>query len=89
LDILTPEQKKAHAEAIKAAKEAGKKGKDLLEAAASVQFTDEQKTQQAENTKQRYALVRELNKRVMTVLSAEQKGQLKKRAAEVKKKTDR
>ena len=49
---MTPEQKKARAEALKAAVAAGKKGKELSQAISSaVTLTAEQKTKMAEAPK--------------------------------------
>jgi gas vesicle protein len=86
-DVLTPEQKKAQAEAVKAAKEAGKKGKEIDAAiAAVVTLTDEQKAQRAEIKKEMGGLEKELRGKLMDVLTDEQKEQIKKKAAEGKKK---
>ena len=79
LDVKTPEQKKAIAEAAKEAKAAGKKGKELHQAIeAAVTLTEAQKTQLAEAKKTMGALEKELRQKVMSVLTPEQKDQLKK-----------
>jgi len=78
-DILTPEQKKARAEATKKAQEAGKKGKDLWQAVdAAVVLTDEQKPKMSEAKKEVDSLGKELHDKVMSVLTEEQRAKLKK-----------
>ena len=87
MDVTTPEQKKACAEATKEAKAAGKKGKELAEAGkAAVTLTDDQKTQLADAKKEMKALEKELRAKVMDVLTPEQKEQVKK-AHHAKKKS--
>ena len=79
MDVKTPEQKKAAAEAAKEAKAAGKKGKELHQAIeAAVKLTDAQKTQLACAKKEMGTLEKDLCKKVMAVLTPEQKEQLKK-----------
>ena len=79
LDVKTPEQKKAIAEAAKEAKAAGKKGKELHQAIeAAVKLTDAQKTQLACAKKEIGTLEKDLCKKVMAVLTPEQKQELKK-----------
>jgi len=86
-DVLTPEQKKARDEAFKAAKAAGKTGKELKEAAeAAVKLSDEQKARLKEARAAVTDLQKELDKRVMSLLTADQKEQLKKKAQEARKK---
>jgi len=86
-DVLTPEQKKAQAQAIKEAREAGKKGVELREAgAAAVKLTDEQKAKMAEVRKLLMPLEKELREKAMAFFTDEQKEQIKKKAAEAKKK---
>ncbi len=76
--IVTDEQKKARAEAMKAAKEAGKKGKELREAVdAAVQLTDEQKAKMAEVKKAMGPLQREIREKFMALLTPEQKEVIK------------
>jgi Spy/CpxP family protein refolding chaperone len=77
--ILTPEQRKAEAEAAKAARAEGKKGKDLMQAVQNaVKPSDEQKAKLAEVQKERAALEKGLREKAIGVLTAEQKAQLKK-----------
>jgi Spy/CpxP family protein refolding chaperone len=95
--IVTDEQRKARMQAIKGAKEAGKKGKELRKAVeAAVQLTDEQKAQMAEVKKAMGPLQREIREKFMALLTPEQKEAIKekmkkarpegkKRAAEGKK----
>ena len=80
--ILTDEQKKAREEAVKAAKDAGKKGPEVWEAAkAAVKLTDEQKAKMAENRKAAEALHSQFREKLMDILTTEQKEQLKKEMA--------
>jgi Spy/CpxP family protein refolding chaperone len=86
-EVLTPEQQKAQSEAVKAAKEAGKKGRELYEAgAAAAKPTDEQKAKQIEVRKEMVPLDKELQEKVLAVLTAEQKQQVEKKLAAGKKK---
>ena len=76
-DVLTPEQKKARDDAQKAAKAAGKKGQDLKAAVAdAVKLTDDQKKQGEEARNQRTALEKEMHKKVVDLLTPEQKCRL-------------
>ena len=68
-DVLTPEQKKAQAEARNAAKAAGKTGKEAHDdVAAAVKVTDEQKAKQGEARKEMGGLEKCLREKVMAVL---------------------
>ena len=90
MDVLTPEQKKAKAEAAKKAKEAGKKGKEAREAVdAAVNITDQQKADMAEAKKEMGAIGKELKEKVMAVLTDEQKQRLKKPKADKKPRADK
>jgi Spy/CpxP family protein refolding chaperone len=83
--ILTPEQKTARQEAVKAAKEAGKKGPEVRkEVEAAVKLTNEQKAKQAETRKAMKALHKEIHDKVMSILTPEQKAQLDQRNEEHK-----
>ena len=85
-DILTDEQKKARAEAHKAAKEAGKKGKEIRAAVKdAVKLTDEQKAKFAELRKEMQALGKEMREKRMEILTPEQKEILKKKFEQRKK----
>ncbi|MGA2067100.1 MAG: hypothetical protein ABSG86_19130 [Thermoguttaceae bacterium] len=76
-DVLTPEQKKAKEDAVKAAKAAGKKGKDVRQAAdEAVKLTDTQKASQKEAKKQLKALQKELHEKLLAVLTPEQQAQV-------------
>jgi Spy/CpxP family protein refolding chaperone len=78
-NVRTPEQNKAAAAAVKEAKAAGKTGKELHQAVdAAVTLTDEQKTKLADAKKGMQALDKELHQKVFSVLTPEQKEQLKK-----------
>jgi Spy/CpxP family protein refolding chaperone len=77
--ILTDDQKKARAEAMKEAKAAGKKGRELFEAVqAAVKLTDEQKTKMKEVGKEAAALGKEVLGKAKEVLTADQQDILKK-----------
>jgi hypothetical protein len=79
-DVRTPEQKKAEANAMKAAQAAGKKGKEWFQAvAAAVKLTDAQKAQQVEAQKNMHALEKDLREKVTATLTADQREQLKKK----------
>jgi hypothetical protein len=85
LDVMTPAQKKAAAEARKEAKAAGKTGKEIHQAVdAAVKLTAEQKTKMADAHKKVGCLNKEIKQKVMALLTPEQKDQLKK-AAKAKK----
>jgi Spy/CpxP family protein refolding chaperone len=76
--ILTEEQKAAKAEAEKAAKEAGKTGKDLREAVeGAVTLTDAQKAKMAEVKKQMADLEAKVREKLMPVLTPEQQEAVK------------
>ncbi len=78
--ILSPEQKKAQAEARKAATEAGKKGKELQEAVkAAMKLTDVQKKQLAELAKVTAPLNKTIREKVLALLTDEQKAKIPKR----------
>ena len=76
--IITADQKKARAAALKEAKAAGKKGKELREAAeAAFNVNEEQKTKLAECKKAMGALQKEVRAGLADILTDEQKAQLK------------
>jgi hypothetical protein len=81
--ILTADQKKARDEAVKAAKAAGKTGQELFEAGrAAMKLTDDQKAKLAEVRKEVMALAKEVREKVVSsVLTADQKEQVKERRA--------
>ncbi|MCE9528423.1 MAG: hypothetical protein K8R36_20460 [Planctomycetales bacterium] len=71
---LTDEQRKARAEANKAAKAAGKKGKEANdEALAAMKLTDDQKKAFNEATKAQQEASQALNKAISEVLTPEQR----------------
>jgi hypothetical protein len=75
--VLTDEQKKARSAAQKAAKDAGKKGKEAQdEVNAALKLTDEQKTKLEEAQKALAAANADLNKALGEVLSDEQKAKV-------------
>ena len=77
--ILTAEQKKARDEAVKAAIAAGKKGKEIFDAAgAAMKLTDDQKTKMADAWKQAGALFKEFGEKFRAFLTPEQKEKLDK-----------
>ncbi len=78
-EILTPEQRRARAEAAKEAKAAGKKGKEAMQAIdEAMKLTDEQKEKIAQARKAMAALQKEIRGKVMEVLTEEQRENLTK-----------
>ena len=78
-DVLTPDQKNTCKDAEKAAKAAGKTGKEIHQAGeAAVTLTEEQKTKKADAQKELKSLEKELRGKVQDVLTPEQRDQLKK-----------
>lgn len=76
--ILTDEQKKARQEAMKAAKAAGKKGKEAkADVDAAVKLTDDQKKQQEEVAKETKELTGKIHDSIASFLTEEQKTHLK------------
>jgi Spy/CpxP family protein refolding chaperone len=77
--VTTAEQKKARDEAMKAAKAAGKKGREVFEAGtAALKLTDEQKAKTAECFKAMGELNKEIRDKVTKLLTPEQQEVLKK-----------
>ena len=84
--ILTDEQKKARAEAMKAVRESGKKWQEARKAVEdAVKLTDEQKAKMADVQKEMGELRKETHEKVMAILTPEQQEQLKKKMAEGRK----
>ena len=76
--IITADQKKARAEAMKKAKADGKKGKELRAAVnAALAITADQKTKQAETKKAMAALNKQIKTQFAALLTDEQKAKLK------------
>lgn len=77
-DVLTEEQQTAAKEAAKAAKEADKKGRAFFVAVeASITLTDEQTEQMNEIGEELTTLQREVTRKVLGVLTDEQRKQLR------------
>ncbi len=77
-DVLTEEQKSAGEEAMKEAKESGKKGRELFQAIeASLKLTDEQKEKMDKLAPEVRALQREMMKEIRGILTPEQQERLK------------
>ena len=77
--VLTADQKKARDDAVKAAKDAGKKGEEVFKAArAAVKLTDDQKAKMKEALK---SVGKELHERIQAILTPEQREQLKAKMA--------
>jgi Spy/CpxP family protein refolding chaperone len=77
--ILTAEQKADRDEAVKSAKTAGKERREIRQAGMSaVKLTDEQKAKTAEAVKGMQAVQKEFREKIMSVLTPEQKEQVKK-----------
>lgn len=89
-EVLTKEQRVTRRETQKAAKEAGKKGKELrAEVEAALKLTDEQKKQMAEIKTETDKLRSEMETKVVALLTADQKTQVeqaKKKASKKAKK---
>lgn len=81
-DILTEEQRTTVGESFRKAREAGKEGNDLILAIeSSLTLTDEEK-QKTDKVRQELAQFhREMAKKVMGILTPEQKGKMKKKMA--------
>jgi len=78
--VYTAEQRRARREALQAARKAGKRGRELRQAAEkAVQLSDEQKKQLAQAQKAREELVAKIQKEVRQLLTAEQKKQVQRR----------
>ena len=76
--VLTPEQKKAREEAIKKAKEQGKKGREMLEAIRDAfKLTPEQETKMNELRTQMMQLFQEIRGKLEEILTDEQKAALR------------
>lgn len=76
-EALSPEQRKARAEALSKARGEGKKGKELQESVnEAVKATDEQKSKMASANKELQEATQALRKEVVGVLTAEQKAKL-------------
>jgi Spy/CpxP family protein refolding chaperone len=87
MDVMTPEQKKAAAEARKQAKADGKTDKEAAQAGVeAAKLTDEQKEKQAEARKAMQPLEKELRAKVMDVLTPEQQAKAKENMKAAKKK---
>ena len=83
--VLTADQKQARDDAIKAAKDAGKKGPEVFKAArAAVQLTDEQKAKMQEAMK---PLQKDLREKIKAILTPEQQEQVKAKMEEHKAKS--
>lgn len=78
--VITADQKKARDEAAKAAKDAGKGRRDVMEAGrAAMKLTDDQKTKLADIRKEAAALAKEVREKAMSILTDDQKQQVKDR----------
>lgn len=79
-DILTKEQKTARREAMKEAKEAGKKPKEIQAAvAAAMKLSDEQQEQMDKVKAEQMKLRTEMEGKVVALLTPEQKAELPKK----------
>jgi len=78
--IMTPERRKTQAEAQKAARAEGKKGKELQEAVrTALKLSPEEEAQFKELQQARTKLNREIKQKLTDLLTDEQKEQLKKK----------
>lgn len=86
-EILTPDQVKARRAAMKEAKDAGKKGKELRDAvSAALNLSDDQEKQMKEVTGETRKLNGEVRGKLETVLTADQLAKIKKPGKAGKKK---
>jgi hypothetical protein len=86
-EILTEEQQSIATQAMQEARDAGKKGRQLFLAIESaMNYTDEQKEKLAEVGKPMMKLQNQLMKKVLGILTSEQRETLKKTMAPQKKK---
>ena len=78
--VFTADQKKARDEAAKAAKDAGKNRREVAEAGrTAMKLTDNQKTKLADIRKEAAALAKEVREKGMSILTDDQKQQVKDR----------
>jgi Spy/CpxP family protein refolding chaperone len=76
--ILAPEQKKARDDAMKTARDAGKRGREVFQAGVdAMKLTDEQKTKRDDAFKALQAVGKEAREKVVALLTPEQKEKLK------------
>jgi Spy/CpxP family protein refolding chaperone len=81
--VLTADQKKARDEAMKAAREAHKRGPEVRDSIqAAMKLTDAQKTELAKDRKAIGALDKEISGKITALLTAEQQDVLKKARAD-------
>jgi Spy/CpxP family protein refolding chaperone len=86
MDVRTDDQKKAAADAEKAALDAGKSRREAAaDARAAVTLSDEQKAKRKEAGAAMQTLMTEMRGKVMDLLTAEQKEQVQKNIDEMKK----
>jgi Spy/CpxP family protein refolding chaperone len=77
-DILTEEQRNAAEESARKAKDAGKKGRDLMVAVEStLKLTDEQKEKMDKIGQDLLALQKDMMKEILGVLTTEQQAKIK------------
>jgi hypothetical protein len=87
--ILSEEQIKARADANKAARTAGKKGKEAqADVDAAMKLTDEQKKKMADSQKEIRDLQTKVRDKLTALLNDEQKAKLPKKAGDKKKKSN-
>jgi Spy/CpxP family protein refolding chaperone len=80
--IMTDEQKKCLADAMKAARDSGK-GREAFRAAMdSVKLTDEQKAKMEDVRKEQGEVQKQIHEKLQSILTPEQQEQLKKKMAE-------
>lgn len=77
-EVETPEQRRARREAIQAAREAGKQGRELRAAAEqAVQLTAEQRQKQDDLQREQRALITEIRRELAALLTDEQRAALR------------
>jgi len=76
--VMTPEQVKARQKALKAARDEGKKGKELQQAANdALNLTADQQSKMADARKEMASLRKEIRQKLMNVLTDDQKASLR------------
>lgn len=76
--VFTDEQRQAHREVFRTAREAGKQGRELRDAVdAAVKLTDEQKKEQARIRKERDDLFAQIQRELTALLTDDQRRQLR------------
>lgn len=88
--FMTPERQKAAAAARKAARDAGKKGREIGEAVkAALKFSKEEEAQMREINQEHGKLLREIQQKKLALLTSEQRALLKPKTKDRTEKKDK